>query len=111
MYAVVAFKGHQRLVQEGDTLVVDAVDLEKDEKIELDRVLLLFDAAGDPVYIGTPTVPGAKVSATVVSNQKGDKIRVIKFQGKKRYKRTKGFRPHQTTLSINKISVSWPNKT
>lgn len=68
--------------------------------------MLVFDVTGKPVHVGTPHVVGAKVSATVVSHQQGDKVRIVKFQGKKRYKRTKGFRAQQTTLSINKISVS-----
>lgn len=106
MYAVIAFKGHQRLVKEGDELTVDSVDLADNTSLELDQVLLMFDAEGTPVYVGTPTVPGAKVSATVKSHHQGDKVRVLKFQGKKRYKRTMGFRPQQTVLSIDKISVS-----
>ena len=42
----------------------------------------------------------------VQTSIQGDKVRVLKFQGKKRYKRTMGFRPQQTVLSIDKISVS-----
>ncbi|MCX6824366.1 MAG: bL21 family ribosomal protein [candidate division SR1 bacterium] len=42
----------------------------------------------------------------VSKNQKGDKIRVIKFKRKNRYQRTIGFRPYQSLLDIKKIEIN-----
>ena len=106
MYAVVELKGHQYIVQEGDTITVDNVDLDEGEKMTIDTVLLAFDDKGEKVIVGAPYVAKAKVECIVTKNQKGDKIRVIKFKRKNRYQRTIGFRPHQSLLDIKKIEIN-----
>jgi len=70
----------------------------------VDTVLLSFDEKGKKVVVGTPYIPKAKVECIVEKNQKGDKMRIIKFKRKNRYTRTIGFRPHQSILQIKKIS-------
>ena len=106
MYAVVELKGHQYIVQEGDTITVDNVDLDEGEKMTSDTVLLAFDDKGDKVIVGAPYIAKAKVECVVSKNQKGDKIRVIKFKRKNRYQRTIGFRAHQSLLDIKKIEIN-----
>ena len=106
MYAVVELKGHQYIVQEGDTITVDNVNLDEGAKMTIDNVLLTFDDKGDKVVLGTPYVAQAKVECVVSKNQKGEKIRVIKFRRKNRYQRTIGFRPYQSLLKIKKIEIN-----
>ena len=106
MYAVVELKGHQYIVQEGDTITVDNVDLDEGEKMTIDTVLLAFDDKGEKVIVGTPYLAKAKVECVVAKNQKGDKIRIIKFKRKNRYQRTIGFRAHQSLLDIKKIEIN-----
>jgi large subunit ribosomal protein L21 len=72
----------------------------------VDKVLLAFDDKGDKVILGTPYIAKAKVECIVAKNQKGDKIRVIKFKRKNRYQRTIGFRAHQSLLDIKKIDIN-----
>lgn len=43
MYAVIALQGHQYLVKQGDTLVVDLMPQEEGSAINVDTVLLGFD--------------------------------------------------------------------
>jgi ribosomal protein L21 len=43
------------------------------------------------------------VTAKIKNHTKGDKIRVFKFQWKKRYHRTKWFTPQKTTLTIDNV--------
>ena len=62
-------------------------------------------ATGDEVKIGKPTVKGAKVTASVVEHGKGEKIHVIKFHRKARYKRNRGHRQPYTKLKIEKITA------
>lgn len=88
MYAVVELKGHQYIVQEGDTITVDNVDLAEGEKLTIDTVLLAFDDKADKVVVGTPYIAKAKVECIVNKNQKGEKTRIIKFKRKNRYQRT-----------------------
>lgn len=106
MYAVVELKGHQYIVQEGDTITVDNVDLDEGAKMTIDTVLLAFDDKGEKVIVGAPYIAKAKVECVVAKNQKGDKIRIIKFKRKNRYQRTIGFRPHQSLLDIKKIEIN-----
>ncbi|MCX6825545.1 MAG: 50S ribosomal protein L21 [candidate division SR1 bacterium] len=106
MYAVVEIKGHQYIVQEGDTIVVDNVGLDEGAKTTIDNVLLAFDDKGDKVIVGAPYIAKAKVECVVSKNQKGEKIRVIKFKRKNRYQRTIGFRPHESFLEIKKIDIN-----
>ena len=105
MYAVVELKWHQYIVQEGDTITVDNVNLDEGSKMTIDTVLLTFDEKGEKVVVGTPHVAKAKVECLVDKNQKWDKMRIIKFKNKNRYQRTIGFRAHQSLLQIKKIII------
>ena len=106
MYAVVELKGHQYIVQEGDTITVDNVNLDEGANMTIDTVLLAFDDKGDKVIIGTPYIAKAKVECVIDKNQKGEKIKVIKFKRKNRYQRTIWFRPYQSLLTIKKIDIN-----
>jgi large subunit ribosomal protein L21 len=64
-------------------------------------VLLLAD--GNKVTIGKPYVPGARVTATVKKNGKGDKVIVFKYKSKVRYRRKNGHRQLLTSLNIDRI--------
>ncbi len=100
-YAIIALKGHQYLIKEGDELIIDRLDKKEGSKINLGNVLL---AKNKEVMIGTPKLENIKVKAKVLTHFKGDKINVIKFKRKKRYRRKKGFRPLLTKLKIEKIT-------
>lgn len=89
MFAVIKTGGKQYKVQEGEILKVEKIDPEiiKDNKIELND---LFD--------------GKKVTASLVSEGKGEKVVVFKFHSKKRYKRTVGHRQLFSEIKIEKIA-------
>lgn len=99
-WVVVKIGGKQFKVSQGDTLEVEKLS-NGDKKVKFEEVLLA--SLGGKVRVGTPTVKGAKVTATVLENKKGEKIRVSKFKAKSRYRRTAGFRPHLTVFKIDKI--------
>jgi large subunit ribosomal protein L21 len=80
--------------------------LDEGAKLTIDTVLLAFDDKGEKVIVGTPYIAKAKVECVVSKNQKGEKIRIIKFKRKNRYQRTIGFRPHQSLLDIKKIEIN-----
>lgn len=69
--------------------------------MELDQVLLIGD--GDQVTVGTPTVAGAKIVATAQGEGKGDKIIVLKYKPKVRYRKKTGHRQLYSRLVIDKI--------
>ena len=84
MYAIVRDRGMQYRVEEGQALDIALLDAEPGSEIELGDVLLI---GGDQPRVGTPTVDGAKVVATVLGTIKGDKIVVFRYKNKKRYRR------------------------
>lgn len=103
MIAVVEIGGKQYTVEQGNTIIVDRQHADVGATIEL-PALLVADAEGKKVQVGTPTVEGSKVSLKVEEHLKGDKITVFKIKSKKRYMRTRGFRPYQTQLTVTAIA-------
>lgn len=69
--------------------------------MELDRVLLIGD--GEEVTVGTPTVVGAKIVATAQGEGKGEKITVLKYKPKVRYRKKTGHRQLYHRLLVDKI--------
>jgi large subunit ribosomal protein L21 len=108
MYALIEFKGKQYKAEKGALLQVDRIDAEPGDVLEIDSVLLLAkgDASGDApgaVTVGVPYVPGVKISATVESHLKGDKIIVFKYKPKKDYRRKQGHRQQYSIIKIEDI--------
>lgn len=101
-WAIIRTGGKQYKVEEGNQVVVEKLDGEKDAKVSFDQVLAL---GGDKVVIGTPTIQKAKVAGTIVETYKDKKVRVVKFKSKSRYTRTTGHRHLRTKVQIEKISV------
>lgn len=101
IYAVVKTGGKQYLVKEGMTITVDQLNQEKGTKIELEN-LLKFDEEGKFFRLGQPLLK-EKVSAEVIDNVKGDKIRIARFKAKSRERKVRGFRARLTKLKIIKI--------
>jgi large subunit ribosomal protein L21 len=102
MYALVEFKGKQYKAEKGVLLKVDKIDAEPGSALDIDTVLLL---SGDTVTVGSPYVQGAKVSATVESHGKDDKIIVFKYKPKKDYRRKQGHRQQFSIIRIGEISA------
>ena len=101
MFAVVETGSKQYKVEPGQTIKVDKLAGNENEVVNLEKVLLVSSENG--VKIGTPVVSGALVRATILTQGKGEKIRVFKYKSKKRYRRTQGHRSQITTLKIEEI--------
>ena len=102
-YAIVESGGKQYKAVEGGFIDVDRLPANPGDSIELDSVLLVAD--GEEIAIGTPTVEGAKVKATVVEHVKGPKLIVFKYRPKKRYRVKTGHRQQYTRLQILEIGT------
>ena len=101
--AVIVTGGKQYRVAEGDVLFVEKLDVEAGETVTFDQVLAVIDEAGS--RFGTPVIEGATVTANVVKNGKGKKIRVYKMKPKKGYRRTQGHRQPYTKVTIEAINA------
>jgi large subunit ribosomal protein L21 len=104
MYAVIKTGGKQYRVAQGDVLRVEKLTADVGASIDLDRVLMVAD--GDNVSIGTPFIEGSKVTATVRSHGRGDKIKIIKFRRRKHYRKQMGHRQSYTEIEITGIGES-----
>ena len=102
MYAIIATGGKQYKVSEGDVIKVEKLDAEVGAKVTFDNVLLV---GGDTVKVGTPTVDGAKVEASVVENGKARKVIVYKYKRKTGYHKKNGHRQQYTAVKIEKINA------
>lgn len=102
-YAIVESGGKQYKAVPGETIRVDRLPDEKGGKVVLDQVLFLADEKEN--HIGTPTVKGAQVLATVEDHIKGKKIVVFKYKPKVRYRVKKGHRQRYTLLRIDDIKL------
>ena len=102
MHAIIVTGGKQYKVAEGDVLFIEKLEAEAGETITFDQVLAVLN--GETATFGAPVVEGATVTATVVKNGKGKKIRIFKYNPKKGYHKRQGHRQPYTKVEINKIS-------
>jgi large subunit ribosomal protein L21 len=103
MYAIFEDGSHQFRVSEGDVIVVDHRDIAKGGSIEFTNVLLVA-GNGSPL-IGTPSLAGAKVTATVVEGFKDKKIIIQKFRRRKNMRRRNGHRQPHLRVKITSVTV------
>ena len=103
MYAVIRTGGKQYKVAKDDVIVVETLPAEAGATVTLDEVLLVADGAATTV--GTPTVSGAEVTATVVEHKQGDKVLIFKKRRRHNYRRKIGHRQPLTVLKITGISA------
>ena len=102
MYAVIQTGGKQYRVAQGDQLRVERLPGDKGSTLTFDKVLML---GGDTTQVGTPLVAGAKVTATIVAQDRAKKIIVFKFRRRKNYRRKAGHRQPFTALQITGIKA------
>ena len=101
MYAIVEIAGQQFKVERGVKVYVHRLEASEGAKIEFDKVLLVDN--GGKVQVGTPSIDGAKVAATVLSHLKGDKVIVFKKKRRKGYQKSNGHRQQLTQILVQGI--------
>ena len=103
MYAIIKTGGTQYKVAEGDVLNVEKLDAEKGAEVVFDEVLAIVNDG--EVTVGKPFVNGAKVTATVEEQGKGEKILVFKYKAKANYRKRAGHRHPFTAVKISGIQA------
>src|ERR1051325_8858463 len=102
-YAIIKTGGRQFRVAEGDIVDVDLLEVEPGKTATFAHVLLFAD--GKDVTHGSPLVSGAKVTAEVVEQRKGNKVVAFKYKRRKGYHRTVGHRRKVTRVKIKTIDA------
>lgn len=107
MFAVIAQGGKQYRVEPGMVLDIELIpsltSTEKNTKIELTDVRAVGDDGS--LRLGTPSVSGAKVLATIVREKRARKILVFKKKRTKQFKKRRGHRQDLLEIRIDSISA------
>jgi len=98
--AVISLAGAQYLVKPGDRLEINRLASEVDAKIS-PEVLLSTD--GDDVLFNE-----GKIEAKVLEHKKGEKLYVVKFKAKSRYRNRTGHRQALSVIEV--ISINGQKK-
>lgn len=101
MYAIVEIAGQQFKVTNGQYIFVNRLQEEEGSKVSFDKVLLIDNEGA--VKVGTPTVDGAKVEATIQEHLKGKKVIVFKKKRRKGYQTMNGHRQYLSKVVIDNI--------
>jgi large subunit ribosomal protein L21 len=105
VYAIIRSGGKQYRVAQGDVVSVerDVLAGADKDKVTFSEVLMV---GGDQPKFGAPLVSGASVMATVLSENRGEKIIVFKKKRRKNHtKRTHGHRQDLVQLRIDSINI------
>ena len=105
MQAIIENGGKQYRVAAGDRLQVerDILGSADQDKVTFSEVLMI---GGESPQVGSPTVQGASVVATIVRETRGDKIIVFKKKRRKNHtKRKHGHRQDLVELRIDSINI------
>jgi large subunit ribosomal protein L21 len=98
MFAVIRTGGKQYRVTPNAVLKVEKLRAEPGATITFTDVLALGSEAG--VSVGAPTVAGAAVTATVMAQDRLDKVIIFKKRRRQNSRRRNGHRQHVTVLRI-----------
>ena len=101
MYAIVKTGGKQYKVAEGDVIEVEKLDGGPGAKVALSPILLVD---GETVTHDADKLAKATITAEVVAQTKGPKIKIHKFKNKTGYHKRMGHRQKLTQLRVTGIS-------
>ncbi len=103
MFAVIRTGGKQYRVTPNAVLKVEKLPGDAGETITFSDVLAVGSDAGTTV--GAPLVPGATVTATVIAQDRLDKIVIFKKRRRQNSRRKNGHRQHVTVLRVAGINA------
>jgi len=98
MYAIIATGGKQYKVSEGDEIRVEKLDVAEGEKVTFDVI-----AVNDGSLKAGKDVAGAKVTGTVVRQDRAKKVIVYRYKRKSGYHKKNGHRQPYTAVKIDSI--------
>lgn len=106
MYAVIKTGGKQHKVQPGDVIEVELMHSSGDT-VTFTPLLVVDDDGG--AHVGKEASK-AKVTAKLVGEQKGDKVKIFKYRPKTGYAKRAGHRQMYTLIEIQEVSLGGASK-
>ncbi len=101
MIAIIKTGGKQYIVSPKQKIKIEKLEGKAGDKIEFTDVLLFEN--DKIIEIGKPFIKGAKVVATILKQDRADKIIVFKYKAKKRQQKKAGHRQYFTEVEIKEI--------
>ncbi len=101
-YAIVEASGTQVWLEANRYYDLDRIHADVDEKITLEKVLLINDEKG--LSIGKPYIKGARIELKVMAHKRGPKIIVYKMRPKKKTRTKNGHRQELTRVMVTAIT-------
>jgi large subunit ribosomal protein L21 len=104
MFAVIRTGGKQYRVMPNAVLKVEKLEAEPGSTVTFTDVLAVGGEAG--VTLGAPVLEGASVTATVIAQDRLDKVIIFKKRRRQNSRRKNGHRQHVTVLRVGDINAA-----
>lgn len=104
MFALISSGGKQVVAEAGKWFQTELLPGAVGDIVSFDA-LLVSDDEGANTKVGAPTVAGAKVSGKILEHGRGEKVSVIKYKRKVRYRRNVGHRQPFTKVLVESITL------
>jgi large subunit ribosomal protein L21 len=101
MYAIVKTGGKQYRVERGQRLLVERLPDAEGSEVTLQPILFRSEQA----VFDKDGLAEVKVTAKVLSHERGEKLRVFKFKPKRGYKRRTGHRQELTRIEVTELGL------
>jgi large subunit ribosomal protein L21 len=102
MYAVIKAGGKQHRVKPGDVIEVELIHGGQDEAVSFTPILVVDDDG--KAHVGKE-LGKASVTAKLLGEQKGDKVKIFKYRPKSGYARRQGHRQMYTMVEIQDVKL------
>ena len=102
MFAVIRTGGKQYRVKPNDVMKIEKLEAEPGAVITFTDVLAV--GGEGHLTLGAPVVAGASVTATVIAQDRLDKVIIFKKRRRQNSRRKNGHRQHVTVLRVGDIS-------
>lgn len=107
MYAVLLSGGKQYRVKKNQTIKLEKLNNPADEIVDFNNILMI--SKKNTIEIGKPFLDGVKVTGHIENHGRSKKIKVIKFNRRKHYKKQQGHRQYFTSVKI--IDINYIEKS
>jgi large subunit ribosomal protein L21 len=97
-FAIIETGGKQHKITPDAQILTEKIEGAQGDKITFDKVLMVVE--GEKVTVGNPYIEGMSLEAEVIDQEKGKKIRILRFRNKSRHRRLQGHRQSLTRVSL-----------
>ena len=104
MFAVIRTGGKQYRVTQDAVLKVEKLEAEAGSTVTFTDVLAVGGEGS--LKLGAPVVAGASVTATVIAQDRLDKVLIFKKRRRQNSRRKNGHRQHVTVLRVSAINAA-----